>query len=231
MQFGASSPNAQRMSAHGLENLPLAQRLALSYAPARSREAILTLLLLDNRLAAVLRQRGENVLIAQMKLAWWRDRLGQQQQEWPRGEPLLARLRDWPGEVSRLIGLVDGWEGLLGEELDQETLANFAQGRALAWCALARGLRVSADMASLDKAAGEWALLDLALHLSPGEEREAILGAAQAKPSRPLRLDRRLRPMTILLGLTRRAAERGSRDLLDGPGAVLTALRLGIFGR
>ena len=219
------------MTDEQIDTLPLAQRLALSYAPARSREAVLTLMLLDNRLAGVLRQRGENVLIAQMKLAWWRDRLRQNPQEWPKGEPLLARLRGWPGDVQGLVPLVDGWEELLREELDRRALVNFSQGRALAWTALADGLAGSAANAPLESAVREWALFDLAQHVPVGEERDAVMAAVRSAAWERARLPHELRPMTVLHGLARRALKRGSDELLDGPGAMFTALQLGLLGR
>lgn len=219
------------MTTDDLDTLPLVQRLALSYAPASSREAVLTLMLLDNRLAAVLRQRGENVLIAQMKLAWWRDRLGQDPTEWPKGEPLLQRLRDWPGDIAGLIPMVDGWESLLGEDLDRKALVTFSLGRAQAWCALADGLGEHAALAPLENAIRQWAVFDLTQHLSSQEEREAGLEALRSGQWKTLRVSRKLRTAVVLHGLARRAVKRSSDDLLDGPGAMLTALRLGLFGR
>ena len=112
-----------------VEDLPLVQRLALSYAPARARADTLTLLTLDNRLSGILRQRGETI-IAQIKLAWWRDRLGELPANWPTGEPLLARLADWSGDTQALVPLVDGWEAILAENLDAPRIDEFATGRA-----------------------------------------------------------------------------------------------------
>ena len=96
--------------------LPLPRRLALAYAPRRSRDAVLGLWLLDQRLAGILQAQGE-VLIAQIKLAWWRDRLGEDPAGWPRGEPLLALLQSGKVPPRSYLPLVDGWEALLAEDL------------------------------------------------------------------------------------------------------------------
>ena len=210
------------MSADLVETLPLPARLALSYAPARSREAVLTLLLLDRRLADIVARRGEPA-IAQLKLAWWRDRLGGDPADWPEGEPLLARLREWPGEPRSLVPLVNGWERLLGERLDAAALEEYAHGRAAGWLAIAPDDGVAAT-------ARQWALADLAMHMEPGEERdgvEAHLRGISVKPGLP----RAVRPLVVLHALTMRALARGSGDLLDGPGAALLALRTGLLGR
>ena len=93
------------------ETLPLPQRLALTYARRDTRASTLALLALEQRLAAILRSGGEPTL-AQIKLAWWRERLGEGPAKWPDGEPLLALLRDFPGGTAQLRPVVDGWEVL-----------------------------------------------------------------------------------------------------------------------
>ncbi len=199
------------------------QRLALAHAPAKTRRDVLALLAFDSRLAGVLRQPGEPIL-RQMKLAWWRDILRTDPSGWPEGEPLLALLREWQGEYAALVEVVDGWEVLFGEWLDEQALARFAHGRAAGWVALAGG---AADAAR--QAGAQYALADLALNLASPEETARARSAALAERAKPL--PRRLRPLVVLRGLTRRALEKGAETPLDGPGAALTALRLGLFGR
>ncbi len=206
-------------------DLPLVQRLALSYAPVATRNPALALLTLDHRLSTILRQGGEPV-IAQIKLAWWRERLGENPDRWPTGEPLLQALRTWPVGPLSLVPLVDGWEALLADELTMAGIEEFAAGRALAWQALAP----QGAAALAGQAAREWALADLALHLGEAEAGAARRLAMEGKPT-DARLPRALRPLAVLRGLARRALEHGSGDLLDGPGAGLVALRIGLFGR
>ncbi|QZH74709.1 MAG: hypothetical protein JY451_13775 [Erythrobacter sp.] len=212
------------MNADLIETLPLPHRLALSYAPRRARTPVLALMALEARLSAVLRQKGE-AIIAQMKLAWWRDRFGEPAEQWPRGEPLLELLREWPGNREVLSGLVDGWEVLLGEQLDRRTIQEFASARAAAWAE-------AGNSAADTLVACQYALADLALHLEPGPEREdatALLAESRGRgfPA----CSRNLRPLAVLRALGLRALDRGNTELLDGPAAMLLALRVGITGR
>lgn len=203
------------------DTLPLAHRLALSYAPAAVRKANLALLLLDSRLRSIVAGGGEPA-IAQIKLAWWRERLSEPRARWPEGEPLLGLLREWPGDPAPLANMADGWEMLLADTLDQQTIAQYAEGRARGWEAL------GGQNAGLT--ARRWALADLLLHLSPGAEADAVQAAlAKEPPASPV--PRNVRPLGVLHGLAMRAIRRQSAELLDGPGAMLTALRFGVLGR
>lgn len=206
--------------------MPAPQRLALSYAPARARPATLTLLALDARLGAAMSQRGEPVL-AQMRLAWWRDILRAPPGEWPAGEPLLEQLRSWR-DPGALLSLIDGWEALLGETLDAVAIGEFAAGRAAALGRLAAEL--GHDPCVAEAGARQWALADLAAHLSDAGERAAVLAAAAGSP-RGGKLPRTLRPLAVLAGLGRRSLARGGAPLLDGPAAFWLAVRLGIAAR
>jgi phytoene synthase len=209
-----------------LEALPTAQRLALSYAPPSARPATLALLALDARLGAAVRQRGEPVL-AQMRLAWWRDILRAESGEWPAGEPLLELLRAWR-EPGALGPLVDGWEALLGETLDAAAIGEFASGRCAAFGRLAAEL--GHDPRPAEACARQWALADLAAHLSDAGERGAVLATAAGLPRCP-KLPRALRPLVVLAGLGRRSLACGGAPLLDGAAAFCLAVRLGIAGR
>ena len=204
-----------------LDALPVHQRLALSYAPRRVRDETLAMFALENRLSTILRQKGETI-IAQMKLAWWRDRFAQGPGEWPKGEPLLSLLQGWPADHALLGALVDGWELMLGENLGELEIAEFASRRAVAWA----GLSEQGDAA---RAGGrQYALADLALHLDDGEERRRVLGALHRKP---FRADKPMRPLEVLRSLYLRALDRGTDNPLDGPGAMALAMRVGIAGR
>jgi phytoene synthase len=209
-----------------LDDLPPAQRLALAYAPRGARSATQALLALDARLAAVLRRRGEPVL-AQMRFAWWRDMLGMVAAGWPRDDEVLDALREWrdPGV---LVALVDGWEGLLAETLDAPAIDAFARGRATAFGQLAAELGLSRTGAEI--CASCWALADLAGNLSDPGERAAAMGAARALPPCPA-LPRALRPLAVLAALANRSLTRGGAPILDGFGAGLLAMRVGIAGR
>ncbi len=212
-----------------IETLPLAQRLALSYAPRACRDQALALLALDARLAGIVRGDGEPI-IAQMKLAWWRERLAQDPQDWPLGEPLLALLRDSQLEVSSLAPMVDGWEALLAEALDEGVVQAFADGRAALWQTMAKA-QGQHDTSAVAATASEQAMVELALNLGTEDEAATARDIAKAQPWARPRLPRSLRPLAILHGLSRRALNREADELLDGPGAMATVLRLGILGQ
>ena len=217
------------MRSEQLESLPLAYRLALSYAPPLARDATLTLMLLDLRMADILRRHGEP-LIAQMKLAWWRDRLTESPATWPKGEPLLERLREWPGDPGGLSAMTDGWEVLIAEDLNASAIDAHAAGRAAGWVTLATALGHGDAARKTEQAGREWVLRDLAMHLDEGEERQRVttaIGEARSSGALP----RALRPLAVLRGLGRRALGRGDNELLSGAGAMAVALRIGITGR
>ena len=212
-----------------LELLPVHLRLALSYAPVRTRALTLGLFALDCRLAGIVRGTREP-LLGQVRLAWWRDRLGEKPEAWPEGEPVLAVLRLWGAETGALSALVDGWESLLGDPpLDGDALEQFADGRGSAFGALARLLQ--ADPGEAMRTARGWALVDLSGKLGDPSERAAARELAGQLDWQRCRLPRSLRPLAMLHGLARRAMLRGEGELLAGGAAGLVALRLGLLGR
>ncbi len=209
--------------------LPTEQRLALAYAGAAQRRVLLGLFSLDSRLAAIVRGASEP-LIGQLQLAWWRDQLALPAQLRPRGEPLLALLEAWEDEQASLAALVDGWELLLGESpLDPTALAGHAEARAGAWAALARLTGASVCANEAQRVGRNWALADLAVRLGQSTERNTAVELADRQDWRAACLPCGLRPLAVLYGLARR--KRGRAELLDGPLAMVAALRLGLFGR
>lgn len=165
---------------------------------------------LDAKLAAIVAGARE-VLLAQIKLAWWRERLAEEPAARPKGQPLLTALAAWHGSTAPLMALVDGWEAMLDPE--QPDLFALAAARA----ALGRGLAEQAGHPAAAEAAGAalygWSL---ASHGAGGELEK-------------LRLPRELRALVVLHGLARRRG--GAMPLLDGPLALAAAMRIGIIGR
>jgi len=159
-------------------------------------------------------------ILAQLKLAWWRDRLSADPAGWPKGEPLLARLSGWT-DPAGLVPLVDGWEGLLAEDPAAPAMSEaFAGGRAAAMEALAARLGCSGGAAA--EAARQWALADLALDgFTPLE------GAPRGPVSA---LARAMRPLAVLAGVSLRAVGKGGAAALYRPAAYFTAIRIGLLG-
>ena len=211
--------------------LPVFSRLALSYAPAQARQSTLALMALDARLAAVLRSASEPVM-AQLRLSWRRVALASSAEGRPRGEPLLALFDGWQAETAGLLGLVDGWEELTAEPpLPTNALAAFLEGRAMAFCALARHLGEHASADEAARCAKEWALADLAARLSDPQEGEAVLALAQEQRWVRARLPRSLRPLAILHGLAARQMRKGRLSASPGAASLLVAMRIGLAGR
>lgn len=215
------------MSSQLLADLPPLQRLALTYASTRSRAAILPLLALDARLAAILRGRREPIA-TQLRLAWWRDVLARPKVEWPAGEPLLEELRGWR-DPAPLAGLAEGWEALLADDLTPAIIAEFVEGRARAFAALARELGVYPPD-DAEEAAKIWVLADLAANISDGAERDLVVEYGR-RLGPPPRLSASLRPLAVLAGLGASALAAGGAPILSGPRSVLAALRIGMTGR
>jgi phytoene synthase len=213
------------------DTLPAMQRLALAYAPGRTRAAWLALLALDTRLANVLRSSSEPML-AQIRLAWWRDMLARDAADRPSGEPLLALIKAWGDETAGLIELVDGWERLVEpERLGEDAVRAFCRGRGEACASLARVTDCLGAQDDAQRAGEGWALADLAARLSdPGEREEAARLMAQHGWTR-IALPRALRPLAILHGLAASAARRSGELSEPEPGSALLAVRIGLFGR
>ncbi len=211
-----------------LPALPQTMQLALAYAPSRAKLPTLALLALDQRLAGLLRHSREPMM-AQIRLAWWRETLGREAAEWPEGEPLLAALRSWNGGHRALVALVDGWEALTGEApLAPESLEEMVDGRAAAFAGLAEALdrRNEADAA---RALGRrWALADLATKLNHPGESVVVKRLAQAERGHAPRVSRTLRPLAVLEGLARDNLASGGQGSAR---TVLKAMRIGLLGR
>ncbi|MEO6041772.1 MAG: hypothetical protein ABIP41_07725 [Croceibacterium sp.] len=208
------------------ETLPLPQRLALAYASPRSRELCTALFALDARLAAIVRGRREP-LAAQVRLAWWRDRLAEPASAWPVGEPVLGALRNWR-DPAPLAGLPGAWEGLLSDELTGPVISELVTARARAWVCLARQIGAARDT-DVELAGRWWACADLAANLSAEPERALVLASARTLPPPP-RLPAALRPLAVLARLGHAALARGGAQLLGGPRSMLLALRTGLTG-
>jgi phytoene synthase len=163
-------------------------------------------------------------MLAQLRLAWWREQLAADGAGWPAGEPLLAALRSWRGEHGALTALVDGWELLTGAApLPAAALDGFADGRGEAFAALAHLVGAPDDPADVRATGRAWALADLAAKVAHPDERAAAFALAAATPA--ARLTRSLRVLTVLCGLAQRRLAGLS------PRSLLAAMRLGLLGR
>lgn len=206
------------------DSLPPLQRLALSYAPAATRDALLALIALDARLAGIVRSSREPML-AQLRLAWWREQLGSGSAVAGSGDPLLDLLRRWRGPAAALAALSDGWEAMTGPApLPPEAFMTLAEARAAALAALA-------DSPDARRMGRNWALADIAAHLSDPREQGAALALARAQDWRQARLPRSLRPLAVLHRLAASAIWRENPAAAPNRMALLSAMRIGLIGR
>ncbi len=189
-------------------------------------------LALDHRLAQLVQRTSEPVL-GQMRLAWWRETLGQPAEDRPRGDAVLDTIaQHWDVACQPLIGLVDGWEQLLDDApLGEGEALAFAHGRAGALLA-ALGYRATmADFAAADAAAQVWALADLAAKVSDPDERTMLITMGTDAANQRASLSARGRALAVLRALGARALAVGGQPLMTGRTAALAALRAAIFRR
>ncbi len=102
---------------NGMSTLAPPAQLAVAYAHRSVRPSFSLLLEIDNRLQGIL-ENSREPMIAQIKMAWWREAFENSPNARPKGEPLLQALND-VGDVipsAALESLVSAWEILLGSE-------------------------------------------------------------------------------------------------------------------
>jgi phytoene synthase len=183
-------------------------RLAIAYAPAEVRSAFALLLHIDNRFAEILRN-GREPMIAQIKMAWWREAFASAVEARPKGEPLLQALNQEGDRipVSALEALASAWEHLLGsEQFSQEVIDAHAELRAEAiFLTYATWVGTMQDVLPIGRS---WALEALRIAFP---ERVADCYT----PSAPLPKARLLRPLSILTMSVRN---------VSGPRLILHAL-------
>ena len=173
-----------------LGSLSALQRLALAYAPARAAAPTLALFALDVRLAGIVRSASEPML-AQLRLAWWREQLEASVGTLPAGEPLIAVLESWTGSRRALVGLAEGWEEMTGPApLAGSAIERLAEARAEAFCGLCDQIAPKRDRAEARRLGYNWALADIAANLSHPEERRTAAELASAQ-------DWRAAPMSV----------------------------------
>lgn len=221
---------AEAMSENLVHELPEASRLALASA-GRNREIWLSVFALDARIGSYV-LGAQEPLLAQMRIAWWRDELRKDPETRPKGDKLLDLIGDvFNEEPKGLLHLLDGWEALLAQApLGAEPMEGFAGGRTKTALFIADMLARGGRGEDAKVAARQWALADLAHRLPEESDRALALRMAAGKLRKP-RLPRPLMPLAVLAGLSRRALSRGGTPLLGDRFSPLVALRLGILGR
>ncbi len=208
-------------------------RLALIHTPTRLRDPLATFFRLDRRLARIVSATSE-MMLGQLRLAWWREALGRSPEERPRGDLVLDGVGEHLlGREAALGRLVDGWEQLLKDgPLAAEDARAFAEGRGAALTAVYdEATQLDAQSNAFMAAARCWALADLAANVSNEAERDMLIMLGLEAGAERIVLTREARGLAVLGALGHRALKRGARPLMNGRGAALTAMRASLLGR
>lgn len=170
MTDDARSPDGEKPIADPLK------LLALGYAPGSVRPLQRWLFGFDQRMAEALERTSEPIM-AQLRLAWWRDALNAAPSDRPRGERLLNALAEIEAgglvKGPDLVTIVDGWEQLVGDshwERAQVDAHARERGEGL-FRLVAKGAGVDVPQ-GLDAAGRGWAAWDLARHAANKGTRE-----------------------------------------------------------
>jgi len=215
------------MAAYSEITLPLEQQLALAHSTGEVRTLLDSFLQFDNRLARFVSKANEPI-VTQLRLAWWRDQLNKPLSERPSGDTILDALSaHWEGGEAVLVGLVDGWEALLGEPpLPDDVFAGLCAARATCFAEIV-------PQASIDdaKALGlSWAYADFITRTSDEQERAHLVDLAKQAAPGTGRLNFRYRSLTILGRLGARAIERSGSPMLGRRRDALLVTRIGLLG-
>lgn len=194
--------------------------LALGYAPASARAALVTLFALDARLRRIALV-ARDPMIGMMRLTWWSDALERLDASLPPAEPLLQALARAVLPVgvtgAALAGLVDGWLRLLEGDSDLSAFAAERGGRLFALAAVLLG---SAD-ARVERVGEGWALVDLGAGWPSLAAQARLLARPALAGAFATPWPRRLRPLGAL-GLL----ARSDLDAIGRPGSPRRVARL-----
>lgn len=186
--------------------------LVLTYVPRPQRFQLADLFALDAALGNVVRTTREP-MVGRIRLAWWRERLGDIDQGVVLAEPRLEATAGLVAQTSltgaMLAELVDRWEPLLDDfPWSGETIGSVA-GRGAILFGYA-GAILGGEQGEVARAAGSlWALVDVAKHCSDEGSRHLLIDVARGQ------LDgfrgtaqSEVRPLTMLGLLARRDIKR-----------------------
>ena len=219
------------MSDDLVQELPEAMRVALA-SGGSNRSIWLSVFALDARIGTYVLGAKEP-LLAQMRIAWWRDQLNEPPTRRPRGDILLDLIGEaWGNDAAKLIDGLDGWEALLGTApLGDAALAEFVDGRESLAEAIA--MRLGLPLSAQDARSGGclWAMAELAYFL-PDENDRALARTWMSDAEGDWHnLPKDMRPLAVLAGLAKRSLDKGGVRLMGDRLSPLAALRLSVFGR
>ena len=135
--------------------------LALFYVPAEKRAALAALWQLDAHLGTVL-AAGAQLILTQMKLAWWREALVALDSGPAPAEPTLQLAEQYllPHGLSgtALSEMTVGWEHLLVDDLTSDDLDAYCRRRGGLLFRYSAQLLAGRSSAEIESAGSAWAL-------------------------------------------------------------------------
>lgn len=217
---------------------PLARLLSGYAGDAAARHRLLWAY--DARLADIVRTTREP-MIGRMRLTWWHEVLSDAAGVKGRGDPLVDALRAMPpaeNPGAGMLRMIDGWEALLDQPLDDAALRAYADGRGGGlFAALAGDVQ---DDGWLEREGALWALWDLSGHSGDTLLTERAIGMARGdageRPQFPKSWSKSWpkswTPLRIAAGLARQDIAAGRPAPADmTPGLYARLLRVAVIGR
>jgi 15-cis-phytoene synthase len=208
------------------------EQLALAYAPAKLRPYYAALLGFDAALGQAFKATSEVSLI-QIRLAWWRDQIGESGAR----EPVIAALNDMirshDVSIEALHKVIDGWAVLLDDPpYDDATLLEHARLRGAGLFTIAAQITRSGVN---DNAGIGWALTDFARHCSDADTAKRAIGLAQSalQGNVAAKLAKPLRPFAILTRFAQGDCHRAldQQRVAGSPYRIIQAIGFSVFRR
>jgi phytoene synthase len=206
-------------------------RLAIAHSPRGLQPRLTSFFAFDQRLARIIAQTTEPML-AQIRIAWWRDTLTLDPADRPQGDAVLDALGShWSGSEDSLIELANGWEEMLAEPpISADVAKRFVASRIAPILVLGALEEGSKAHRSVNAVAQLWAWADLVLNTTDPDERRAFLAQGLQAAKKSQRLPGQWRGIAVLGALARRSLRKGGQPLMEGRGAALVAFRTGLLG-
>jgi 15-cis-phytoene synthase len=208
------------------------EQLSLAYAPAKLRLFYAALLGFDAALGQAFRATNEIGLI-QIRLAWWRDQLGESNAR----EPVIAALNDMIRShdisIEALNRVIDGWSVLLDDPpYDDARLLEYARLRGAGLFAVAA--KITRSAINNDAGIG-WALTDFARHCSDADTAKRAMALARnaLQDNAAAKLPRPLRTFAILTRFAHADCQRSidEQRAAGSPYRIVQAIGFLLFGR
>lgn len=207
--------------------------VAVQYAPAGRRDALLAVWQLDARLRRIFGSAREPAL-AEIKLAWWQERLNALRTDVVPSEPLLRRLAGATAVTpADLAMLAEGWRVLFAEDLSAEHLGDHARLRGRALVSISAAALAGCATECMLQAGEGYALVDFAADQPNDGVRDLAMRAARDRFGQAGRIawPRPMRPLGMIVELARGDAMRGTPARRGSPLRVARMVWHALSGR